>query len=168
MFTVAQRVRIRDGLVRAASSDERITAAAFVGSAAINREDQWSDIDLALRIHPDLEPEPVAQHWTEHIYADHDAVHHLDVWAGLALYRPPPVEHPPDRPLVLAVAGLWRVWPDVSPPVRGDKRCSGCPDVAPAVDRSTGRYGLAVCAAHQVEPRARSSMASGPHARRPP
>ena len=87
MFTVAQRERIRDGLVRAASEDERITAAAFVGSAATNREDRWSDIDLALRIRPDLEPEPVAQHWTERIYADHDAVHHLDVWAGPALYR---------------------------------------------------------------------------------
>ena len=62
MFTVAQRGRIRDRLVRAASEDERITAAAFVGSAAINREDRWSDIDLALRIRLDLEPEPVAQH----------------------------------------------------------------------------------------------------------
>ena len=87
MFTVAQRRRIRDGLVRAASEDERITAAAFVGSAAIDREDRWSDIDLALRIRPDLELEPVAQHWTERMYADHDAVHHLDVWAGPALYR---------------------------------------------------------------------------------
>src|SRR5215210_5256696 len=87
MFTVAQRGRIRDGLVRAAREDERITAAAFVGSAAIDREDRWSDIDLALRIRPDLEPEPVAQHWTEHMYADHDAVHHLDVWSGPALYR---------------------------------------------------------------------------------
>lgn len=87
MFTVAQRVQIRDGLVRAARDDARITAAAFVGSAAINREDQWSDIDLALRIRPDLEPEAVAQHWTEHMYADHDAVHHFDVWAGSALYR---------------------------------------------------------------------------------
>jgi predicted nucleotidyltransferase len=87
MFTVAQRGRIRDGLVRAASEDERITAAAFVGSAATDREDRWSDIDLALRIRSDLEPEPVAQHWTERMYADHNAVHHLDVWAGPALYR---------------------------------------------------------------------------------
>jgi predicted nucleotidyltransferase len=87
MFTVAQRKPIHDGLVRAASEDERITAAAFVGSAATNLEDRWSDIDLALRIRPDLEPEPVARHWTERMYADHDVVHHLDVWAGPALYR---------------------------------------------------------------------------------
>lgn len=87
MFTVAQRGRIRDGLVRAAREDERITAAAFVGSAAVDREDRWSDIDLALRIRPDLEPEPVARHWTERMYADHDVVHHVDVWAGPALYR---------------------------------------------------------------------------------
>ncbi len=87
MFTVAQRERIRDGLVRAAREDERITAAAFVGSAAVDREDRWSDIDLALRIRPDLEPEPVARHWTERMYSDHDIVHHVDVWAGPALYR---------------------------------------------------------------------------------
>ena len=87
MFTVAQRARIRDSLVQAASDDERITAAALVGSAAIDREDQWSDIDLALRIRPDLEPELAAQHWTTFMYADHDAVHHLDIWSGPALYR---------------------------------------------------------------------------------
>ena len=87
MFTAAQRERIRDGLVRSAGEDERITAAAFVGSAATNREDRWSDIDLALRIRPDLEPEPVAQHWTERMYADHEVVHHLDVWAGPTLFR---------------------------------------------------------------------------------
>jgi predicted nucleotidyltransferase len=87
MFTVAQRERICDDLVRAASEDERITAAAFVGSGATNREDRWSDIDLALRIRPDLAPEPVARHWTERMYAAHDVVHHLDVWAGPALYR---------------------------------------------------------------------------------
>ncbi len=87
MFTVAQRERIRDGLVRAAREDERITAAAFVGSAAVDREDRWSDIDLALRIRPDLEPGPVARHWTERMYADHGVVHYVDVWAGPALYR---------------------------------------------------------------------------------
>lgn len=87
MFTVVQRARIRDSLVQAASEDERITAAAFVGSAATGREDRWSDIDLALRIRPDLEPEPVAWHWTGRMYTDHGAVHHLDVWAGPALYR---------------------------------------------------------------------------------
>jgi hypothetical protein len=87
VFTVAQRVRIRDSLVRAASADEQITAAALVGSAAMDREDQWSDIDLALRIRSDLEPEVAAQHWTTYMYADHDAVDHLDVWSGPALYR---------------------------------------------------------------------------------
>jgi len=87
VFTVAQRARIRDSLVRAASTDEQITAAALVGSAAMDREDRWSDIDLALRIRPDLEPKVAAQHWTTYMYADHGAVDHLDVWSGPALYR---------------------------------------------------------------------------------
>ena len=87
MFTVAERELIRDDLVRAANQDDRVTAAALVGSSALGGEDRWSDIDLALRIRPDLEPEPVARRWTERMYDDHGAVHHLDWWVGPALYR---------------------------------------------------------------------------------
>ena len=50
-------------------------------------EDRWSDIDLALGIRPALEPEAVARRWTERMYGDHGAVHHLDWWIGSALYR---------------------------------------------------------------------------------
>ena len=78
-----------------------------------------------------------------------------------ALQGLPPVEFPPGRPLVLAVAGLCRVWPYVSPPVRGDERRSA---PAPAIARIARRDGMAVRPAHQVEPRTRPSMASGPHA----
>lgn len=44
---VAEREQLREGLVSAAYADTRITGAAITGSAAVGREDQWSDIDLA-------------------------------------------------------------------------------------------------------------------------
>ncbi|MDQ3887059.1 MAG: nucleotidyltransferase domain-containing protein [Actinomycetota bacterium] len=67
--------------------DERITAAAVVGSAANNREDEWSDIDLAFRLAVGLEPADVADAWTERMYEDHGAVDHLDVWSERTLFR---------------------------------------------------------------------------------
>ena len=48
MFTIEQRELLRDELVAAAKGDNRITGAALTGSAAAGREDEWSDIDLAL------------------------------------------------------------------------------------------------------------------------
>lgn len=71
----------------AAREDDRVTAAALVGSAAVDREDQWSDIDLALRLADGREPADVADGYTALLYADHGAVHHLDVWKGQTLFR---------------------------------------------------------------------------------
>ncbi|ACQ81977.1 hypothetical protein Bcav_3735 [Beutenbergia cavernae DSM 12333] len=87
MFTVAERVRVRESLVEAARADPLVTAAALTGSAARDAEDAWSDIDLALRIDGAADPMEVAAAWTARMYADHDAVHHLDVWAGATLFR---------------------------------------------------------------------------------
>lgn len=87
MFSQAERGDLRSCLVAAAREDERIRAAAVVGSAAADREDEWSDIDLAFRLAPDLEPAAVASEWTGRMYEQHDAVHHLDVWSQRALFR---------------------------------------------------------------------------------
>ena len=87
MFTETERRDLRGQLVAAARADERIEAAALVGSAARDSEDQWSDIDLALRLAPGLAPEEVAAEWTTRLYEIHDAIAHLDIWSGPALYR---------------------------------------------------------------------------------
>jgi Nucleotidyltransferase domain len=87
VFTVEARERLRDGLVSAAQADARIGAAALVGSSALGREDQWSDIDLALCVDADAERPAVIAEWTDWMYAEHDAVHHVDVIRGEALYR---------------------------------------------------------------------------------
>lgn len=87
VFTPEQRERLRDKLVAAAQDDARITGAALTGSAAVGREDRWSDIDLALCLAAGTDREPVLTDWTDMMYAEHGAVHHLDVTAGPALYR---------------------------------------------------------------------------------
>lgn len=87
MFTPARRAELRDRLVASAHQDAQVTAAALVGSGAVGREDAWSDVDLALRLAKDASPVAVADHWTGQLYAGYDAVDHLDVWAGGALYR---------------------------------------------------------------------------------
>lgn len=87
MFTTAQRSQLRDDLIAAAHNDPCITAAALVGSAAADREDAWSDIDLALRLAPALDPVDVVGSWTSALYDVHGAVAHVDLWSGPTLYR---------------------------------------------------------------------------------
>jgi predicted nucleotidyltransferase len=87
VFTTVERQRLRDRLVSAAHSDARVTGAAITGSAAVGREDQWSDIDLALCLSADADHDRVVDDWTGRMYADHAAVHHLDVHRDATLYR---------------------------------------------------------------------------------
>ncbi|MBA2272418.1 MAG: nucleotidyltransferase domain-containing protein [Actinobacteria bacterium] len=87
MFSQRERRDLRECLVAAARVDERIWAAAVVGSAATHREDEWSDIDLAFRLAAGLEPADVSDAWTGRMYEDHGAVDHLDVWSESTLFR---------------------------------------------------------------------------------
>lgn len=82
MFAPADRERVRDALIAAAQADDRVTAAALVGSSAAGEEDRWSDVDLALAV---ADP-AVIEDWTARMYAEHGALHHVDVHAT-ALYR---------------------------------------------------------------------------------
>ena len=87
VFSQRERRDLRECLVAAAQVDERIGAAAVVGSGATHREDEWSDIDLALRLGKGLQPAAVIDAWTGRMYKDHGAVDHLDVWSGSTLFR---------------------------------------------------------------------------------
>jgi len=86
-FTPEEREQLRDTLVAAARANRRISGAAHTGSAAIGREDRWSDIDLALRLASDAVFDDVVADWTNSMYAEHGAVAHTDVWRGATLYR---------------------------------------------------------------------------------
>jgi hypothetical protein len=87
VFTPAERERLRDELVAAARADERIAGAAHTGSAAVGREDRWSDIDLALGLAPGVDVYGVVADWTERMYRAHGAVAHHDVMRGSTLFR---------------------------------------------------------------------------------
>jgi len=87
VFSTKQRDDLRERLIVAARDDERITAAAVVGSRARDAEDAWSDIDLALRLSDGLEPDEVAGDWTTRMYESAGAVDHLDIWFDTTLYR---------------------------------------------------------------------------------
>jgi hypothetical protein len=87
VFSEGERSGLRDQLVTAARADEQIDAAAVVGSGARDREDEWSDIDLALRLAADFSPEDVMGRWTARMYEAHGAVAHLDIWSGPTLFR---------------------------------------------------------------------------------
>lgn len=84
MFTISERDQLRRDLVGAAETDPRVAGAALTGSAAVGREDRWSDIDLALSI--DRELDEVVADWTAQMYS-RGAVGHLDVRHGAVLFR---------------------------------------------------------------------------------
>jgi hypothetical protein len=87
MFTPEQRVKLRSELLQWAANDRRISGAAITGSAADEREDRWSDIDLAFGINSEAEMASVLTDWTTHMYDRHRALHHFDVKAGAWTYR---------------------------------------------------------------------------------
>ena len=87
MFTTAERTRLRAALIAAARADPRITGIALTGSAALGREDRWSDIDLAFGFADGTELGAAIADWTAVMYADHGAVGHLDVISGGVTYR---------------------------------------------------------------------------------
>jgi len=87
VFTPQERERLRERLVSAAYADTRITGAAVTGSAAVGREDQWSDIDLAWCVAADADLGQVLSDWTDRMYRNHGAVHHVDVTRGATVYR---------------------------------------------------------------------------------
>jgi hypothetical protein len=87
MFTPEERARLRSGLLEYASHDSRISGAAITGSAAVEREDAWSDIDLAFGVRNAAELPRVLVDWTDHMYDRHLALHHVDVRSGAWIYR---------------------------------------------------------------------------------
>jgi hypothetical protein len=87
LFSSHQREQLRADLVAQAHADSRITAAAHLGSAALDQLDPWSDIDLALSLAPDADPDQVLADWTTRLYSGHAAVAHYDIRRGTILYR---------------------------------------------------------------------------------
>src|SRR5260370_18568364 len=87
MFTPEERTHLRLELLEYAASDCRISGAAITSSGAAEREDRWSDIDLAFGVFDAGELPNVLSDWTARMYDQHLALHHLDVKSGSGIYR---------------------------------------------------------------------------------
>jgi predicted nucleotidyltransferase len=87
VFTSAERERIRAAIVERARDDHRITGVALTGSAAIGREDAWSDIDLAFGVTRAADVAPTLADWSAYMYETLGVVDHLDVASGAWIYR---------------------------------------------------------------------------------
>ncbi len=88
MFSPEQRALLRSELLACAGGDPRISGAAITGSGATaDREDRWSDIDLAFGVANAAETPAVLADWTSWMYDKHEALHHLDMRFGAWIYR---------------------------------------------------------------------------------
>ena len=87
MYTPEQRGQLRSDLLEYAANDGRISGAAITGSAAADSEDRWSDIDLAFGVADVAQVQSVLADWTTLMYDQHGALDHLDVKAGVWIYR---------------------------------------------------------------------------------
>jgi hypothetical protein len=87
MFSAEYRAQLRAELLDYAANDKRLGGAAVTGSAAVDREDRWSDIDLAFGVADPGQVGAVLSDFTGLMYDQHEALHHYDVSAGAWIYR---------------------------------------------------------------------------------
>ena len=88
MFTVDQRDAVRDRMLMLAEKDERVVAAAAVGSLAVDGGgDRFSDLDLTFGIADDQTVASVLDDWTRTLVDQLAAVHLVDLRSGPTIYR---------------------------------------------------------------------------------
>jgi hypothetical protein len=87
LYTPAERDAIRAAIVAAARADTRITGGALTGSAAVDGEDRWSDIDLAFGVADAAALPDLLADFTALMHERHGALHELDVHSGVWIYR---------------------------------------------------------------------------------
>ncbi|MFL5982307.1 MAG: nucleotidyltransferase domain-containing protein [Gaiellaceae bacterium] len=87
MFTIEQRDDLRAYLLRLAQEDERVVAAAAVGSLALDGGDRFSDLDLTFAVADDSAVRDVLDDWTRALVEERDAVHLADLERGPTIYR---------------------------------------------------------------------------------
>lgn len=87
MFSVEDRDRVRDHVLRMAEADRRVVAAAVVGGLADGPGDRWSDLDLTFGVDDTASVDDVLEQWTHEVAAELGGVQLFDVAAGAAIYR---------------------------------------------------------------------------------
>lgn len=86
VFTVDERDRVRDRVLEIAAADERVAAAAIVGSLA-DGGDQWSDLDLTFGVAEGVPLPEVMDDFTRLLADEFDAVQLLDLTRRGTTYR---------------------------------------------------------------------------------
>jgi hypothetical protein len=86
MFTVEQRDRVRNRVLELARNDERVVAAAIIGSFAEGRSDRWSDLDLTFGV-VDGARDVVLEDWTATLVEELGARRLFDLPSGPSIYR---------------------------------------------------------------------------------
>jgi predicted nucleotidyltransferase len=87
VFSVEQRDALRDRVLRLAAEDERVVAAAVVGSLALGGGDRYSDLDLTFAIADDVPIDEVLDEWTAKLVEEDGAVRLADLERGPTIYR---------------------------------------------------------------------------------
>jgi hypothetical protein len=87
VFSVDERERASNRLLEMASADDRVVAAAIVGSVARNGGDRWSDIDLTFAVADDVAVCDVLADWTFGLEAEFKAVQLFDLPSGAIIFR---------------------------------------------------------------------------------
>jgi predicted nucleotidyltransferase len=87
MFTREARDRVRDRVLEMARRDDRVVAAAVVGSFAYGEGDRWSDIDLSFAVRDDVSVSEVLDDWSETVTEELDAVCLIDLTVEPIIYR---------------------------------------------------------------------------------
>ena len=87
MFSIEERDRIRDRVLRLAATDARVVAGAVVGSLALSDGDRWSDLDLTFAVADEFSMFDVLEDWTRIIINELEAAHLFDLPSGPSIYR---------------------------------------------------------------------------------
>jgi hypothetical protein len=87
VFAVEQRDALREGLVTRAQEDDRVVAAAVVGSLAVDAGDRYSDVDLTFAVADHIPVADVLEDWTRTLVEGSDAVRLVDLERGPTTYR---------------------------------------------------------------------------------
>lgn len=86
-FSAEERERVRARVLALAQVDDRVVAAAVVGSEAGGRLDRHSDIDLTFAVRDGVPLADVMEDWSGVMRGDFTAEHLFDLPAGASIYR---------------------------------------------------------------------------------
>ena len=86
-FEPAERDRLQEVVLSWARADERVVAAALVGSLAGGAPDRWSDLDLTFGLAAGVEIATLLEEWTARLREDFGARVLFDLPVGPTVYR---------------------------------------------------------------------------------